>query len=925
MKIRNWATLTFVFTLLVVVGAWPVAVQAETPTLEEIAAAFEAVWNEGDVDALDAIATPNIVVHDPPDPDIVGLDAYKSAVIDARNGVPDAYLLFEEAGVVNDRIYARWMYGGTHTGESESMGPPTGRPFTITGATVARFVGSKLVEMWHNADDLGMMMQLGMELAPVNAPAAWEMEPHGLRPDAPTYAVRGPYAVGVRNFEIPATQENERDLAVTVWYPALNPEGVEEAYVYTMAFEAGDMPTFSTGGRAIGDAAAATSAGPYPLVVHSHGHWAFGQELNHLAEHLASHGFVVLATDHEDNWTTAWGPKSWQSEFRRPDEIRRQIDFAEAISAEGADLEAMVDLDHVAVTGWSYGGETALLEAGARLDPTDFDDWCKANIADGEYPDSDCISVLDHLDELAEMAGLDEIPDGLWPVWADPRVDASVALAPSVGMIGSNGMQAVDRPAMLIVGSDDMIIGSAYQEQDPYTLIEDTAKVEVVFEGADHFIFRNKCDATPDLVDMDLHLLCSDPIWDMDRAHDLTNHFVTAFMLAELKGDLAAAAALAPESVDFPGIEYQAEGYDVAGANLDPELAANIETYIEEAMDENEITGLGIGIVQDGQLAYANGFGTTSVENGEAVTPQTLFQLAEVSMTPTTMAVLQLVEAGRIDLDAPLTDYLPYFEMADPAFADITVRQVLLHTSGIPDSGDTAADWSVFVPEFDEEAVERMVRGLSDRELLFAPDEGWEYSDVAFMVLGDLIAKVSGQPYETYMAEQLFAPLGMEASTFLLEEIDPMALAKPIVLSDDGPIVSDVFPYSRQFAASNNLFSNVEDMAGLIQASLNRGELNGTRILSAETYDLMWMPSNETPYGAPWSYWGMGWIVTEVGGCPVVWMGGADMGFEADAMLCPDENLAVIVLSNGPNSGDYYTPFMTADLMEMIFDQKPGR
>ena len=341
-------------------------------------------------------------------------------------------------------------------------------------------------------------------------------------------------------------------------------------------------------------------------------------------------------------------------------------------------------------------------------------------------------------------------------------------------------------------------------------------------------------------------------------------------------------------------------------------------------MAENEITGLSLGIVSDGQLAYARGFGVADLRSGEAVTPQTVFQLAEVSMTPTTMAVLQLVEAGKIDLDAPFTDYLPYFEMADPAFSNITIRQMLLHTSGVPDSGDTAADWSIFVPEYDDEAVERLVRGLVDRELLFAPDEGWEYSDIAFMVLGDLIAKVSGQSYEAYMAEHIFAPLGMDASTFMLADVDPAMLAKPHVPSDDGPAVSDVFPYSRQFAASNNLFSNVEDMANFVQASLNRGELNGTRILPAETYDLMWTPSNETPYGAPWSHWAMGWWTTEVGGQPVVWMGGADRGFEADAMLCPDENLAVIVMSNGPNSGNYDTPFMTSDLLQMIFDHMTG-
>ena len=171
------------------------------------------------------------------------------------------------------------------------------------------------------------------------------------------------------------------------------------------------------------------------------------------------------------------------------------------------------------------------------------------------------------------------------------------------------------------------------------------------------------------------------------------------------------------------------------------------------------------------------------------------------------------------------------------------------------------------------------------------------------------------------MQENIFAPLGMENSTFLLDEVDPALLASPHVMVAGEAQVANAFPYSRQFAASNNLFSNVEDMAKLAQSSLNRGEVEETPLLPSNAYDLMWTPSHKTPYGTPWSHWGAGWFMTEIAGHPVMWMGGADRGFEANAMLVPDENLAVIAMGNGPNSGNYYTPWITIDLMEAVFDQ----
>ena len=215
------------------------------------------------------------------------------------------------------------------------------------------------------------------------------------------------------------------------------------------------------------------------------------------------------------------------------------------------------------------------------------------------------------------------------------------------------------------------------------------------------------------------------------------------------------------------------------------------------------------------------------MDSGAPVTPQTIFQVAEVTYAPTALAVLKLAQEGALDLDAPITDYLPYFTMQGDGADRITARHLLMHTSGVPDSGDTAADWPTMKIQTDDEAIERFVRGMADTELLFAPGEGYEWSDLGYDILGDVVAKVAGRPFEQYMQENILQPLGMAHSTFLRDEADPALLASPHIDEVGVVKVADVVPYSRQFAAANNLHSNVEDMAQFILATINRGEVDG--------------------------------------------------------------------------------------------------
>lgn len=412
---------------------------------------------------------------------------------------------------------------------------------------------------------------------------------HAQRPDAPQYAQRGPYAVGTREVSIAAGQGIGQDqpLTATLWYPALNPDGVEEAVDYRVM-------ALTVPGRAILDAAPDADNGPYPLVVFSHGNGGLRYNSLWFTEHLASHGFVVIAADHPGNtiWEALQGEAVIERNMlaslaTRPFDVLREIAFMESLAADDP-LAGLVDLDRIAITGHSFGGFTALSVGGARLDFAGLAEWCADPTDFPPPPDGipardlspDALAVLqaqtcmhaqpdgtplngpidltridDMANRVAAFRGLDAAPDGLWPATTDPRVRAVVAMAPGLSRVfGAEGLEALDVSTLVLVGSADIATVPESEAYSIYHYISSTDKALAVFENAGHTVFIDACSDV--MMNMGLFWACSDAVWDMARVHDLSNHMATAFLLSVLYDDTDAAAALAPELVDFMGVYY---------------------------------------------------------------------------------------------------------------------------------------------------------------------------------------------------------------------------------------------------------------------------------------------------------------------------------------------------------------------------------
>jgi CubicO group peptidase (beta-lactamase class C family) len=325
-------------------------------------------------------------------------------------------------------------------------------------------------------------------------------------------------------------------------------------------------------------------------------------------------------------------------------------------------------------------------------------------------------------------------------------------------------------------------------------------------------------------------------------------------------------------------------------------LSAKLDREIERVFRQSDSPGLAVGVVKDQKLAYAKGFGVVNLETGGEITERTLFHMASVTKPFVATSIVQLLEQKKLSLEDPIVKYLPYFEMMDRRYPMLTIRQFLTHSSGMPDVEDYHWD----EPEYDEGALERYVRSLTDRALVSVPGEKFIYSNMAFEVLGDLIAKVSGQSFADYVKEHILLPLGMNDSSILIRDVDPALLANGHVQEEGGKIrVADHYAYNRAHGPSSCLYSNVVDMSQWAIANMNRGELEGRRILDASSYELLWAPA--VGVGARdgrMVHVGLSWFLSDYAGYQTVSHGGRDIGYQTNFVMVPDAGVAVIVLSN---------------------------
>ncbi len=324
---------------------------------------------------------------------------------------------------------------------------------------------------------------------------------------------------------------------------------------------------------------------------------------------------------------------------------------------------------------------------------------------------------------------------------------------------------------------------------------------------------------------------------------------------------------------------------------------SKLDMVLEEIVARWGIPGLAVGITDNNGIIYAGSFGVQSLETQTPVTPGSIFCLASIAKCFVASAIMQLVEQGKLELDAPLVQHLPYFRMDDERYQQITLRQVLSHTSGMPDMNESEYDELVAHPEYDDGAAERYVRSLPARKMIGTPGERFAYSNIAYNVLGVLIAKISGQSFESYMREHILRPAGMPDSTFFFPDVPLNRLAVPH-LRTPRMMVNPIYPYHRADAPASFLYSTVTDMCHWAITNLKQGIYQEERLLTPASYDLMWTPIAQRGVPPYREEMGLGWSLGHFEGIRTIGHGGGGFGWTCLLVLLPEIQRAAIILSN---------------------------
>jgi CubicO group peptidase (beta-lactamase class C family) len=346
-------------------------------------------------------------------------------------------------------------------------------------------------------------------------------------------------------------------------------------------------------------------------------------------------------------------------------------------------------------------------------------------------------------------------------------------------------------------------------------------------------------------------------------------------------------------------------------------LQAKINAYLQQYIEQSRVTGLSIAVAQHGQSVYSAGYGVQDRDTGRPVTTETLFHIASVAKTMTSTAIMQLREAGKLDLDDPLVKHLPYFRVDSPRSDRITIRECLCHISGIGHPNEYGWD----NPEFDDGALERHVRSLAGHQLIEVAPGTTSYSDIAYNVLGDLIAKVSGVSYEAYMHRHIFHPLGMiKTTTMAPREGDPALVATGYEQDESGAIRQSFYPYNRMHVPCGCIASNVIEMTRYATAHLNRGELNGARILQPRSYADMWAVQVRHTPDTERNDCALGWWVRRDSSELIVQHSGADDGFVSNFCLWTERQQSIVVLCNAV----WAEPWNVSDAVAQILAEQAG-
>jgi len=332
-----------------------------------------------------------------------------------------------------------------------------------------------------------------------------------------------------------------------------------------------------------------------------------------------------------------------------------------------------------------------------------------------------------------------------------------------------------------------------------------------------------------------------------------------------------------------------------AAPEVDPELQQRLDLLVEQLEQQRQtyhVPGMAIAVVKDDEVVFTHGFGIASVEKETPVTPETIFAIGSSTKAFTSTLVGMLVDEGKMDWDDPVTEYLPYFQMnieSSNETAELTLRDVLSHRTGFTRMGLLIASGQI--------PREEVLLDATEAEPYVPFREEWYYSNVMYMSAGVAAGKAEGTDWDTLVTERIFEPLGMNSTTTSVTQAETDSRLASGYLWDEDLQDYEYKPMRNvdNIGPSGSINSNVIDMAQWLRLQLNRGEYEGRRLISEENLLETWTTQIDITENVGY---GMGWMIQEWEGQPVIEHGGNVDGFSAQVAMLPEANLGFVILTN---------------------------
>ncbi len=329
-----------------------------------------------------------------------------------------------------------------------------------------------------------------------------------------------------------------------------------------------------------------------------------------------------------------------------------------------------------------------------------------------------------------------------------------------------------------------------------------------------------------------------------------------------------------------------------------------IDSLVELTLKTFDVPGISVGIVKDGKLIHAKGYGVANLKTGKKVDENTLFGIASNSKSYTAAALGILVDEGKIKWDDKVTDYIPEFKMYNPYVTEeFTIRDLLTHRSGL---GLGAGDLMMF-PDQSDFTKKDIIHNLRYLKQVSSFRTKYDYDNNLYIVAGEVVAKASGISWEDFIEQRIMQPLGFKSSAASITRLKDRSNSIRPHAPVNGKVETIDIDWSETANAAGGIWSNIIDESKWVILQMNHGKYGDSlkqKLFSEDVHEEMWSAQTNIgarafpPYNTHFAAYGLGWFLSDVKGYKQVTHTGGLAGIVTQVLMIPEINLGIIVFTN---------------------------